>query len=207
MFSFWQKLKSNTVVLYTPLRENYKMPYTEGFATMHWYKKLFGILLVGLNISLLYVFVSIPLSTEKRVEATFLEALDGEYALIFFGFPNCGTACPVAMNQLRMIYEHEQARTEEQKLDVVFVNLLLEMNAQSSEQYAKSFHQDFHSYQLTRENYQEITRDFGVTFVTDVNKHSQYLYLLQQKNKRWQILKIFDTGYLKKSEILEFLET
>ena len=74
------------------------MRYLEDFATMHWYKKLFEIFLSWLKYLLLYVFVSIPLSTEKKVEATLQPLIDGEYGL--FGFPNCGTACPVAIESV-----------------------------------------------------------------------------------------------------------
>jgi len=176
------------------------------FSTKH----ILGSLLILLSLGVLFIIPFIPLEGNKPVRASFLDDIESKYALVFFGYPGCGSVCPVTMSGLNQIYRTYQREYSDPFLKVAFVNLFLDIETQLSRDYAQSFHPDFYGYGLSEKNQREIREDFGIAPLPRHEgelTHTNYTYLLQREKTHWEIKYVYDESNLPVLQVLNHLKT
>lgn len=155
-------------------------------------KGIFGIFLILLSVSWLFILPFIPLNSDKIIVTDFFSQNKGKYMLLFFGFPGCHTICPPTLKKMGELYTiHQQA---DYSLEITFVNLLLTANRETATHYAKQFHPNFVTYQPSEQELKELTHQFGVySYQTSAQplEHSGYIYLLEKLKNQWVIKTVY----------------
>ncbi len=157
-------------------------------------KNSFGISLILLSLSWLFILPFIPLNSDKSLSENFFTQNRGQYMLLFFGFPGCHTICPPTLKKMGELYQVYQQNTTDNLLDITFINLLLTVDKQTAIDYAKQFEQHFITYQPTEAQLAELTRQLGVySYQTQAQtlEHSGYIYLLENVENQWIIRHIY----------------
>lgn len=157
-------------------------------------KHFLGIFLVVSSFSLLFALPFIPLSGDKSIKNDFFTRNQGQYMLLFFGFPECHTICPPTLKKMGELYTAYQQQYSDNLLEITFVNLLLTEDEQTVNRYARQFHQDFIAYHPTESQLTELKRQLNVyTYQSQEQplEHSGYIYLLVHSANQWSIKYIY----------------
>ncbi|MGF1695151.1 SCO family protein [Vibrio lamellibrachiae] len=141
-------------------------------------------------VSFVFALPFIPQSTIKIIKPSFLESIETQHALVFFGFQGCSDACPTALAELSHL-KNLQGSTDPQ---LIFVDIDANSNQQRAEAFAKTFHHSFIAYHLDNETQSDIDNLFGLkhnqtgTQIT----HQGKTYLLTKKNQEWLVSKVYN---------------
>ncbi len=169
------------------------------FSSRQWW----GLLLVGITVGWGMLFLFLPfggagkLAKEQKVNFSFLPN-DHDYVLAFFGEPGCSLSCPVILSQLKDVYLRYQNMEANQRLQVVFLSMKPDVDSTLPELYAQNFHPDFKGYPLTPAERNEAVRSLGAHAVpsfgkSDALSHTNYVYLLENRNQSWFLTQIYLT--------------
>lgn len=182
------------------------------------YKKVFGIFLIFFSLFLI-IAIGLPqlytskaigrIDKEVAVNISFLEDFDSPIVLFYFGYVGCETICTPAMNEITQMYEE----VDQTKVKVYFINLLPNNDSQTTQNYAKYFHQKFDGIYLNEEDVQKIRRQLNINTTnslidsTEIN-HTGFLYLLvQNTDKKYKQKYIYTTRPFNKKLIIEDIST
>ena len=178
-----------------------------------------GVLLILISISLIFSIVFFGHFTGNRagrvevnskIEANFLKDEKSEVVLLFFGYVGCQAICTPALDIIQNLYKEYNLKTEDNSLQVIFINLLSELEPNSVDAFAKSFNKDFKGEYLTKSEIYKISRDFKVYFSPSLtNKyelsHTAYIYLLIKDENSYNMKYIYTSYPPQKDEILKDL--
>ena len=115
--------------------------------------------------------------TSQTGEAVRLSDFLGKYVLIFFGFTNCDSECPLTMGYLKQMRDRLGPLA-----DQVQVLLITSDPARDTPEvlgeYLNHFDPSFIGLTSTPETLQTVWSDYGVTVMDNGETHSSYLYLI-----------------------------
>ncbi len=182
-------------------------------------KLISGIFLILLSISLIFSIVFFGHFTGNRagrvevnnqIKTDFLKYEKSEIVLLFFGYVGCQSICTPALNIIQNIYKDYNLKTEDNSLQVIFINLLSELEPSSVDIFAKSFDKDFKGKYLNKQEIYKISREFKVYFSPSLtNKyelsHTAYVYLLLKDKHSYNMKYIYTSYPPQKEEILKDL--
>jgi cytochrome oxidase Cu insertion factor (SCO1/SenC/PrrC family) len=159
---------------------------------MQWTRGRKILLLLGLiavNAGALFAAGNLPLGGGQAVRAPMLERTAADRAVVYFGFPECSTACPVTLGRLSEAYP--ALRELAGGLGVFFVNLEPDARAEPTRSYTHAFHPDFHAVTPSDDQRARLSRTFGAwLYQTGPDRepfHNPYLYLLVRSEGGWRI--------------------
>ncbi|MGF1719070.1 SCO family protein [Vibrio kyushuensis] len=149
-----------------------------------------GSLLFLALVSFVFALPFIPQSTSKLIKPSFLESIETQHALVFFGFQGCSDACPTALAKLSHL-KNTQGSTDAQ---LVFVDIDTNSSQQRAEAFAKTFHHSFIAYHLDNETQSGIDNLFGLKHDQTGAQitHQGKTYLLTKKNQEWLVSKVYN---------------
>lgn len=166
-----------------------------------------GMLYIGL-LPLLGIFItSIPINSNAVVNLPFLENTPYSRILVFGGFPDCSTACPLSLSTLRETYLEYQNETNKSDVGVIFVNIRHNAPDALSDQYIKSFHPDFESYSTKSSDSKSLYTSLALkTFKNDekITHHKGAIYLFKASNDQWHLENIFQNN-VQKETLIKYL--
>ena len=159
---------------------------------MQWSRRrkiLFLMVLLAINGAALFAAGNLPLGGAKAIEAPMLDQSRHDTALVYFGFPECSTACPLTLQRLAGAYSKLQSEAD--GLDVFFVNLEPSAKPGHTRTYARGFHPDFHAIAPADQQRARLSRSFGAWLYRTGSDsepfHNPYVYLVTRSDKNWEI--------------------
>ncbi|MBF0370392.1 MAG: SCO family protein [Magnetococcales bacterium] len=170
-------------------------------------KVIFGIFLIGLNLAWLFV-LALPvfngdgdgfLTTNRRIQAPFLDRSPHAGEVVYFGFVGCDVACPVALNALARAYEPFSGENPTASVGVTFVNLAANHHPElndMADSYAKAFHPDFRGVDLPPMELKQMARQFGVYATPSLADpyqvgHGGFIYFLRRAASQWAFVSTY----------------
>ncbi len=164
----------------------------------NWIGGVLLILMMGLFLGLPFL----PTSPNQKVDAKILKGVDSNKVLLFFGYPGCGTECPIVLGEVADFYN--QSQTSFSDMAFVFVNLSDLETKQQAQDYVELFHPNFVAYQPEPKELERIAKEFRIKFFKSDEEiaHKRSLFLLRKTQKHWVIEKVFPEGL----GSLEFLQ-
>lgn len=145
------------------------------------------------------------------IEVPFLTGNEKESIILFFGYVGCTEVCTPILNQLKTMYEKKEFRKFQPSVDVVFVNLMPDIDPIQAQQFAETFNLNFKGIYLSQRQLVKIERKFRLFFSQNLlNKtklnHTDYIYLLERQNNGQIILKnIYNTHPFKVDTLMKDL--
>ncbi len=126
------------------------------------------------------------MSIEKKLEAPYLQSSDKDIMLLFFGYVGCTKVCTPILHQLDEIYDSKAFEPIKKNVDLMFVNLMPELEPNQPDIFAKSFNPSFKGVYLSQKELMHIDRELGVYFSKSIGDaaeidHSDNLYLVQKQ--------------------------
>lgn len=149
----------------------------------------------------------IPLRTNATVDLPFLKNNQASQVLMFGGFPDCGSTCPLSLTTLQQTYMSYSKDGKKNDLQVVFVNIKLNTPEEITLKYAQSFHQDFLGYSVKAEDASSLYKNLSLkTFFNeqDYSSHKGFIYLFKIKNAKWKMARVFNSD-VDQQELLKHL--
>ncbi len=160
-----------------------------------------GLAYIAIIPVLAVVLSLIPLHTYATVNLPFLENNQARQVLMFGGFPNCGSTCPLSLTTLQQTYTRYIKDNNKNDLQVVFVNIKLDTPNDITLKYAQSFHQDFLGYSVKPEDVSSLYKTLSLkTFSNeqDYSSHKGFIYLFKIKNGKWKMARVFNSDVAQK---------
>ena len=159
---------------------------------------LFLLLLIGIPLLLLLLNSNGQrkgqITVDAVIEAPFVtQASSKETVLLFFGYVGCSAICSPFLEELHDFYRDPRLDTKRDEIDVLFVNLLSDIEPEQADQFAQSFDSDFKGLYLDTAALRKIEREFQLLFspsLLEKNElnHTDHLYLLQRTDdERWHL--------------------
>jgi len=144
---------------------------------------------------------------DKELVAPYLQASDKDMMLVFFGYVGCVKVCTPILHQLDKLYDSKEFELYKGRVDLVFVNLMPELEPDQPDLFAKSFNPSFKGAYLTQKQLMSIDRELGVYFSKSIKNtgeidHSDNLYLVKKQKDGTLILKSIYSMHPLKSEML-----
>ncbi len=167
---------------------------------------LWGLILWGLLLAIIFIVPLVPLISNKTVEAPFLSQTGPDRTIVFFGYSACGDACPTTMMMLSNTLK--SSLPEKEWPLVVFVDIDANSNAQKAARYAKQFNPHFTGYFPTQSQLSQLKAHFGLNFeqIGTSISHRGRSYFLQRRDATWYLTKAYNpqgfTAALLKNELL-----
>ena len=158
--------------------------------------KKIGLGYIAITPVLALVLSLIPLHTNATVDLPFLENNQASQVLMFGGFPNCGSTCPLSLTTLQQTYTRYLTESNKNDLQVIFVNINLDTPKDITLKYAQSFHQDFLGYSVKPEDTSSLYKTLSLkTFSNeqDYSSHKGFIYLFKVKNGKWKMARVFNS--------------
>ncbi len=155
-------------------------------------KCLWGLCLLSLLVSIIFIVPLVPMVGDKVVSASFLPDKGADTAIVFFGYSRCGDTCPTSMMML------EDVLTKSQALEnwpvVVFVEIDTTSDAKKALAYAKNFHPQFLGYFPSASELKQYSQQFGLNFQQVGSKitHRGRTYLLRRRGEIWHLEKAYN---------------
>ncbi len=177
---------------------------------------LFAVLLVGIPFLLLLLNSSGEkkgqITVDAFVEAPFITRHSSEdTVLLFFGYVGCSAVCTPFLEELHTFYRDTRLDSQRAGIDVLFVNLLSDIEPAQADQFAKSFDADFKGVYLDTEQLRKIEREFRLLFspsLLDKNElnHTDHLYLLQRADdEQWHLKRFYFIHPLNREQLYQDL--
>ena len=117
-----------------------------------------------------------------------LKSLEGELALVFFGFTNCPDVCPLTLSRLSETY---RTLGEPADLQIVFITVDPEDEPEQTQQYAAAFHPSFVGLSGTSSELAAATKRFFVAANSVGDRqfaHTDAVYVL---SKQGQLIRLY----------------
>ena len=170
----------------------------------------FSIVIIILSTGGIFVPTLLSMSSNKQIDASFLQKSKAQFSFIFFGYPECHSVCPIGLSTLSKIYSTFHNQYPDKLLDVFFINLTPEFYEGQSSAYAKTYHPNFKGYSLPEKELERIMFSLGVVFSSKGENdifHTPYIYLLQKIKKHWRLKYIYTQQNPKILKIIKDLES
>lgn len=138
----------------------------------------------------------VPLSLDKKMDVSFLQHVDSENALVFFGFQGCSNVCPVTLSTLSQLLTIQEDTSKWPQ--VIFVDIDIHSDTQQASKFAKQFHPSFIGMHLAPQEITKISAKFGLN-IKQKNSQISHLgktYLLRRIAKDWRLVKIYNAKNL-----------
>jgi len=147
---------------------------------------------------------STKLEINKTIKNTFLNDIDTDTVVLFFGYVGCVDICTPILQDLATMYESKEIKPIQDRFKVVFVNLTFQVDPLQPKYFAQFFHKKFEGIYLSQNELHNIDRVFSLYYSTsllndlEVN-HTDNIYLLKRNKDIWILKSIYfsNNGYLK----------
>lgn len=144
---------------------------------------------------------------EKELAAPYLQGSEKEMMLVFFGYVGCVKVCTPILQELDKLYDSKEFAKNKGNVDLMFVNLMPELEPDQPDRFAKSFNPSFKGVYLTQKQLMSLDRELGVYFSKSIGDsaqidHSDNLYLVKKQKDGTLILKSIYSMHPLKSEML-----
>ncbi len=101
----------------------------------------------------------------------------GKYVLMYFGFTNCTSECPLTMGFLKQM--HDKLGTVADQTQVIMISTDPARDTPAAMgNFLSHFDPSFIGLTSTKENLQPVWSNYGVTVLDNGETHSSYLYLI-----------------------------
>ncbi len=142
---------------------------------------------------------------EKELDAPYLQGSDKDMMLVFFGYVGCVKVCTPILQELDKLYDSKEFAKNKGNVDLMFVNLMPELEPDQPDIFAKSFNPSFKGVYLTQKQLMSLDRELGVYFSKSIGDtaeidHSDNLYLVEKQKNGTLILKSIYSMHPLKSE-------
>ncbi len=104
----------------------------------------------------------------------------GKYVLIFFGYTNCTSECPLTMGFLKQMHDRLGALADQTQVIMISSDPARDTPAILAE-FLNHFDPSFIGLTSTQANLQPVWSAYGVTVLDNGETHSSYLYLIDPK--------------------------
>ena len=140
------------------------------------------------------------ITINEQLSAPYLLGSDKQYMLVFFGYVGCTKVCTPILHELDAMYESKNFDVIRDRVELVFVNLMPELEPDQPDLFAKSFNPHFRGIYLTQSELMNIDRELGVFFsksISDTTEldHSDHLYLVEKKKDGTLVLRSIYTTH------------
>jgi len=161
-------------------------------------KKAFGISLIIISVFIILLIPLVPVKMNRVVNFHTLNKIEEDIAIVFFGYPGCNSACPIALATLGDVYNTYSPLMKKNPLTILFVNLIPKATLESSLNFVKGFNNNIAVLALTDKEMSKAQTVFGLKF-SDIQEdgqlfHKGYTYLLKRKNDIWRIKYVYVNG-------------
>jgi len=161
-------------------------------------KKAFGISLVFISFLILLMIPLVPVKMNRIVDFHALNKIEENIAIIFFGYPSCNSACPVALATLSDVYNRYSPLMDKNPLTLLFINLIPSSTVQSSKNFVNQFNKNIDVLSLTEPEMSQAQTVFGLKY-SDIQEdgqlfHKGYTYLLKRDDDIWRIKYVYVNG-------------
>ncbi|MFT5164642.1 MAG: cytochrome oxidase Cu insertion factor (SCO1/SenC/PrrC family) [Alteromonadaceae bacterium] len=160
--------------------------------------KLPGFLLIAATLLIALSIPLLPLKMDRRIDWLPLDTIASHYALLYFGYPGCDSACPITLSTLTHVYHQytdDLPNASQSNLSIVFVNLIDNAPHEQSQRYASNFHPDFIALAFTRDEMIQAKNLFGLKFSPHQEDgqlfHKGSTYLLQKTIQGWRLKRVY----------------
>ena len=141
---------------------------------------------------------------EIKTDFSFLKNEKTPYVLLYFGYEQCDTICPTALNEISKIY----SKLDKKTFSFLFINLNQKLSPVHDKTFIKAFNKNFKSLYLKEKEIKHIVSTLNIKYLpslTNANNidHSGFLHVLQKdtvtyKQKFFYSTKPFDIEYIQK---------
>jgi protein SCO1/2 len=115
--------------------------------------------------------------TSQAGTSVSLSDFSGKYVLLYFGFTNCTSECPLTMGYLKQM--HDKLGTLADKTQVILISTDPARDTpEALGAFLGHFDPSFIGLTSTEENLQAVWADYGVTVLDNGETHSSYLYMI-----------------------------
>ena len=161
-------------------------------------KKAFGISLIIISVLIVLLLPLVPVKMNRVVDFPTLNKIEEDVAIVFFGYPDCNTACPIALATLSDVYNEYLPLMGKSSLTILFVNLIPNATIESSKNFVSEFNKNIVVLPLTDQEMSEAQTVFGLKF-SEVQEdgqlfHKGYTYLLKREDDTWRIKYVYING-------------
>lgn len=115
--------------------------------------------------------------TSQTGETVRLSDFLGKYVLIFFGFTNCDSECPLTMGYLKQMRDRLGPLADQVQVILITSDPARDTPEVLGE-YLNHFDPSFIGLTSTPETLQTVWSDYGVTVMDNGETHSSYLYMI-----------------------------
>jgi len=172
-------------------------------------KTISGFLLIAVVIVFILLIPLLPVKMDRAIDIASINDVKSDYALLYFGYPGCDSACPITLSVFNQAYSDYPKDSLGKSLSVLFVDLLPNSSWEKADQYVKGFNPDFTALALTSEEMSAATLQFGLKFgEPDIDgqlNHKGYTYLLHKQADIWKIRLVFTDGPPEAVELIDQL--
>jgi len=161
-------------------------------------KKAFGISLIVISVLIVLMIPLVPVKMNRVVDIHTLNNIEEDIAIVFFGYPGCNSACPVALATLSDVYNDYLPLEDKKNLALLFVNLIPNATIESSKNFVKKFNKNIVVLPFTKQEMAKAQTVFGLKY-SDVQEdgqlfHKGYTYLLKKDDDTWRIKYVYVNG-------------
>jgi len=151
------------------------------------------------------------IEVNQNVEVPWLTKSNKKVTLLFFGYVGCADVCAPLLYDLQTLYRSEELKELKSEIEVVFINLIPQMQPQSVDEFAKSFDMEFKGIYLSQKVLTRIEREFRLFFSTSVFdtkavNHTDHVYLISNGRDR-KLNAIYTTHPLDKELLSKDIKT
>lgn len=131
-----------------------------------------------------------------------LNSIEGDKALLFFGYPGCDDVCPPTMVYLaQWSHRFAEASDASETLAIVFVNLVSGFDDDFVQAFARGYHPRFQTLNPTPKELNRLLNDMHTQASKSLFKenqivHSRALFLIEKSETDWTLSRIFPSGKL-----------
>lgn len=144
---------------------------------------------------------------DKKLDAPYLQGSNEDIMLVFFGYVGCSKVCTPILHELSKLYDSNEFKNNKGNVELVFVNLMPELESDQPDKFAKSFNPSFKGVYLNQKELMRIDRELGVFFSKSIKDtteidHSDNLYLVKKQKDGTLVLKSIYSMHPLKSDML-----
>jgi protein SCO1 len=166
-------------------------------------KRLYGITLIAFMLSLLLIFPFLGtfFSTtsqgsafqNKTISPFFLKNEQSHIVFVYFGYVGCARICTPSLEEISNAYTI--FKSVEPKIKVYFINLNSDQQHDAPENFAKGFNQEFEGIYATKQQIDELARDYNLAITDNTNEmgHSSSLFMFVKKPSGYVLKNIYST--------------
>ena len=117
---------------------------------------------------------SLTSQTDSTVK---LSDFRGKYVLLYFGYTNCTSECPLTMGFLKQMHDKLGSLADQTQVVMISTDPARDTPAAMGD-FLAHFDPSFVGLTSTKDNLQPVWSDYGVTVLDNGETHSSYLYLI-----------------------------